>query len=240
MKTPLELSLELASEVKSFPLGECGPSDDTDMQYAYAAQFRDLAVRFVAAVKRVGDPDLSEQLPNPNITAHLISDAHELRAELLVVCDALAESAADPDFATCGAARGAFLCPDLIEQLRALPQVPLDPKKLIRMCEELNEAYARANYISTALLVRAIMNHIPPVFGQENFEQVVSQVGRTLKGMFERLQNEARPVADIHTHQVMRKTEHLPTKNQLEPSKPGFELLLQEVVTRLQGESPLV
>ena len=61
MSTPLELSIKLSDEITNFPLGKCGPSDDPDMQYAYTCSFRDLVIRFVSAIKRIGDPDLSEQ-----------------------------------------------------------------------------------------------------------------------------------------------------------------------------------
>ena len=59
MSAALSLATQLADEIEQFPLGNCGPSDDSDMQYAYVSAFRDIVKRFVAAVKRIGDPDLS-------------------------------------------------------------------------------------------------------------------------------------------------------------------------------------
>ena len=56
MTAALSLAIELADEIERFPLGECGPSDDPDKQYAYVAGFRDIAKRFVAAVKRMAIP----------------------------------------------------------------------------------------------------------------------------------------------------------------------------------------
>ena len=38
-KAALSLATRLADELDQFPLGRCGPSDDPDMQYAYAAAF---------------------------------------------------------------------------------------------------------------------------------------------------------------------------------------------------------
>lgn len=58
----LTLATQLADEIDQYPLGRCGPSDAPDMQYAYAAGFYDIASCFVAAVERVGDPDLSEMV----------------------------------------------------------------------------------------------------------------------------------------------------------------------------------
>jgi hypothetical protein len=103
------------------------------------------------------------------------------------------------------------------------------------MCEELNDAYARGNYISSALLLRAIINHVPSVFGASTFSEVVSQSGRSIKAILARLNDDARPIADLHTHILMRQTEHLPTKNQLEPYKASFEVLIQEVLASLSN-----
>ena len=55
-------ALNLAKEIEEFPLGKCGPSDDPDMQYAYTAAFRDLAVRFVSYLRRIEDPELEQML----------------------------------------------------------------------------------------------------------------------------------------------------------------------------------
>ena len=67
MQPALERELTLADEIKEFPLGKRGPSDDPDKQKAYLYGFMDLARPFVAAVKRIGDPDLSEQVSKPNL-----------------------------------------------------------------------------------------------------------------------------------------------------------------------------
>jgi hypothetical protein len=101
------------------------------------------------------------------------------------------------------------------------------------MCEELNDAYGRANYISAALLLRAIINHVPPVFGVESFSEVVAQSSRSIKAILRRLNEDARPIADLHTHLLMRRNEQLPTKHQLEPYKGGFEVLIQEVIVKI-------
>jgi hypothetical protein len=230
----LSLATRLADEIDQFPLGRCGPSDDPDMQYAYSAGFYDIAKRFVAAVKRVGDPDLSEMLANIDTSSSAyIADAHELRRNLLVVIDALRERAEDPTYASTAAANGAFLDKDVLLKLKAVENPRLDPRKLVKMCEELNDAYARANYISAVLLLRAIINHVPPIFGVETFSAVVAQSGRSVRNILSRLSEDARPIADLHTHVLIQPTEHLPTKNQIEPYKASFEVLINEILSRL-------
>lgn len=234
MTAALSLAIALADEIDRFPLGECGPSDDPDKQYAYVAGFRDIAKRFVAAVKRIGDPNLSNLVVDLDTSPQLISDAHDLRAELFVVIDALNEVSEDPNYTASAASNAAFLNTETLLRLKAVQGARLDPSKLVKMCEELNDAYARGNYISSALLLRAIINHVPPIFGASTFAEVMAQAGRSVKAILARLE-EARPIADLHTHILMRQTEHLPTKNQLEPYKASFEILVQEVLVSLSG-----
>lgn len=233
MSAALRLAVQLADEIEQFPLGKCGPSDDPDMQYAYCAGFRDVVKRFVAAVQRIGDSDLSSLVAPLDTSPQYISEAHELRSDLYVVIDALREATQDPSYRENAAANGAFLSPDVLLRLKAVPATRLDAAKLVRMCEELNDTYARSNYIAAVLLLRAIINHVPPAFGAETFSEVVAQSGRSTKAILSRLNDDARPIADLHTHLLMRRSEHLPTKNQLEPYKAAFEVLIQEAMVKL-------
>jgi hypothetical protein len=236
MTAALSLATQLADEIEQFPLGCCGPSDDPDKQYAYTAEFRDIAKRFVAAIKRMGDPELSSLVAGLDTSPEFITQAHELRAELYVVIDSLKEATKDPNYAVTAAANAAFLHTDVLLKLKAISGARLDPTKLARMCEELNDAYARGNYVSSTLLLRAIINHVPPVFGATTFAEVVAQAGRSVRTILARLNEEARPIADLHTHTLMRQTEHVPTKNQLEPYKASFEVLIQEVLVSLGND----
>ncbi|HQU97359.1 MAG TPA: hypothetical protein PLV19_00445 [Nitrosomonas sp.] len=237
MTVALSLATQLADEIDKFPLGRCGPSDDPDKQYAYVAGFRDIAKRFVGAVKRIGDPDLSILMASLDTSPESITEAYDLRAELYVVIDVLNEVAQNPNYAANVASNAAFLNTEVLIQLKAIQGARLDLKKLVKMCEELNDVYARGNFISSALLLRAIMNHVPPVFGVTTFSDVVANAGRSVKAILTRLNDEARPIADLHTHIIMRATEQLPTKNQLEPYKAGFEVLIQEVLVRLSSDA---
>jgi hypothetical protein len=184
-------------------------------------------------VKRIGDPDLSNLVVSLDTNPELISEAHDLRAELFVAIDAMREASKDPSYAANAASNAAFLNTEVLIRLKAVNSARLDPRKLVKMCEELNDSYARGNYICSALLLRAIINHVPPVFGGSTFADVVAQAGRSVKTILARLNEEARPIADLHAHLLMRQSEHLPTKNQLEPYKASFEVLLQEVLISL-------
>ncbi|MEW2127947.1 hypothetical protein AB0891_29980 [Streptomyces sp. NPDC007259] len=47
--------------------------------------------------------------------------------------------------------------------------------KLIALCQGLNDAYAAGNPYVCAAVIRAVIDHIPPVFGKPDFKQVASQ-----------------------------------------------------------------
>jgi len=70
-----------------------------------------------------------------------------------------------------------YIAPQRIQELKSIRNNNFDLKKLIRYCEELNNTYANENYLSTIMLVRSIMNHIPPIFDKENFERVSNNYG---------------------------------------------------------------
>lgn len=226
--------LELAKDIEEAPLGNCNPSDDPDMQYAYTCGFRDIAIRFISAIKRIGDPDLSELVSglDTNISNY-ISDAHKLKAELIPAVDALKHRLKDPHYVVKASKNAAFIDFVVLQELREIKAAQFDTSKLVRMCEELNDCYSRSNYISSILLLRAVINHVPPVFGKETFAQVVAHSGSSIKKIIDKLQDESRPIADLHTHILMRKKESCPSRNQIEPYKASFEVLIQEIISKL-------
>jgi hypothetical protein len=233
MPTALDRALQLAEEIENFPLGKCSPSDDPEKQWAYLSSFIDLVRPFIAAVKRIGDPDASEMLAPLEASPEHISYAYEYKANLQGVIDYLREASADATYAGAVRANTCFIDDETLRELRSKASSSFDIRKLVRFCEEINDSYARGNYLASALLIRAVMNHVPPIFGCGTFSEVTAQAGRSLKTIFERLEDSARPIADLHTHALIRKKEQLPTKHQVEPYKACFELLIQEVIVRL-------
>jgi hypothetical protein len=231
--TALDRALELAADVEAFNLYKCSIGDDLEKHWGYIYAFLDTVRPFAAAVKRIGDPDLSEQISGLNLDdVNYIYEAYTLKASLQGIIDHLREVSADPTYGASVKANVAFLEPSVLAALRNAKSQQFDYAKLIRLCEELNDAYGRANYLSCALLIRAVMNHVPPVFGCQTFAQVTAQCGKSLKAVFERLEDSARPIADLHTHALIRAKESVPTKHQVEPYKASFELLMQEVIAR--------
>jgi hypothetical protein len=234
MSPTLSRVLALADDIEGFPLGKCSPSSDPDEISAYLYAFRDVAKRFLASAKRIGDPDLSELIVGLDSSPQYIEDAYDLKANLVGVIDYLREAAANPDYEKGIGSNSAFLDQGVISQLKSANSSAFDLAKLIRFCEELNDSYRRGNYLACTLLMRAIMNHIPPIFGAQTFGQVISGSGRSVKAVLSRLEDEARPIADLHAHMLIRSRESLPTKHQVEPYKAAFEILVQEILAKVE------
>jgi len=131
--------------------------------------------------------------------------------------------------------RGDFVDSARMAELRAISNSQFDLTRLVRMCEEINSAWDAGNTISVAMLARAIVDHIPPVFGQTNFSQVTSQVSsRSIRGSFEQIQTALRYIADgaLHTH--IRRRETIPAATQVD-FRQSFDVLLSELVRILRS-----
>lgn len=127
-----------------------------------------------------------------------------------------------------------------LNELRALVSAVFDFRKLVRICEELNIAFREDCYFATAMLTRALLDHVPPLFGKKTFDEVASNHGgRSFKGTMQHLQNASRNVADGHLHQQIRKSEALPTAQQVNCGQQ-LDALLEEIVriTREKGGTP--
>lgn len=223
---------ELIEQARKFRF--CGPSDDPDEQTAVTAGYHYLVVQ----LKRLAGPilprDAASKLSAIEVEMNNIYSAYEARAGL----DALL-----PDIETAleivdeaGLATGTSLWiinPGQIERMAKLRSKSLDSAFLVKLCEEINSSYAHGNVLAAILLMRTVLNHVPPVFGYETFEQVVANASKSMKENFEHLQEGLRKVADFHAHRKIAPMESYPSVTQVEPFKPQFELLLQQVTARV-------
>lgn len=78
---------DLAEEIGAFPLGNCSPSDDPDMQTAYVYSFLDIVRRFLGSVKRLDNSLIQSEIAQINTDIQIISEAYDLKAELVNVID---------------------------------------------------------------------------------------------------------------------------------------------------------
>lgn len=119
---------------------------------------------------------------------------------------------------------------DRLGELRNLTPTQFDFRKLIRLCEEINTSYSSGCYFATAMLIRAVLDHVPPIFGKNNFDEVANNFGgKSFKGAMQHLQSAPRNVADGHLHQQIRKSETLPIAQQVNCGQQ-LDVLLAEIV----------
>lgn len=119
-----------------------------------------------------------------------------------------------------------------LAELRGLTPPDFDFRKLVRLCEELNSSYQQECYFATAMLARGVLDHVPPVFGCSSFKEVANNYGgggRSFKETMHHLENSARKVADAHLHMAIRKSESLPTAQQVNFASQ-LDVLLSEII----------
>jgi len=119
-----------------------------------------------------------------------------------------------------------------LAELSALATTQFDYRKLIRLCEEINTVYREECYFATAMLTRGLLDHVPPIFGKQFFNDVANGYGgggKSFKDAMNQLENAARKIADAHLHQLIRKKESLPTAQQVNFA-PQLDALLSEIV----------
>lgn len=129
--------------------------------------------------------------------------------------------------------RPPYVNPKRVDELMALPKGAWDLTRLVRMIEELNDAYARGNFQTVPMLVRAIKDHVPPIFGEANFAGVFSGSAKSTRGNFEHLENSLKHIADGQLHMQIRSSEILPTDSQVD-FRSDLDVLLAEIVRRIK------
>jgi len=125
----------------------------------------------------------------------------------------------------------AFVDPSRVEELRKIRSDKFDFSKLVRMCEEINICFTGGCYLTVAMLTRAILDHVPPIFGANTFAQVANNYTskKSFKASMQTLDNSSRKIADQHLHSQIRNAEVLPNAAQVDFS-PALDVLLGEIV----------
>lgn len=124
-----------------------------------------------------------------------------------------------------------FVNLDRIKELIASQTISdFDLSALIRRCEELNVCYTNKAYYSVGMLVRSIIDHIPPVFGKVNFAEVAGAHGaKSFKDSMMHLEKSSRKIADSILHTHIRRKESLPNDTQIDFSR-DLDVLLAEIL----------
>jgi hypothetical protein len=122
-----------------------------------------------------------------------------------------------------------------IDELRAIKSTQFDLARLVRFCEELNICYKNECYLAVAMLTRALIDHIPPIFGFNSFSNVASNYAgaKSFKEQMEHLQNSSRKISDAHLHIQSRPREILPNRTQVNFAN-DIDVLLSEIIRLLK------
>jgi cellobiose-specific phosphotransferase system component IIB len=128
-----------------------------------------------------------------------------------------------------------YVDPERILQLHRIKSAQWDLRRLVRLLEEVNIAHANQAHMATAMLVRAVTDHVPPLFSARTFTEVANNypAPRSFTEQMKQLDASLRKIADSHLHQHVRKTEVLPLAPQVD-FRGAVDVLLSEVVRLLQ------
>ncbi len=130
---------------------------------------------------------------------------------------------------------GAYVELTRINELKAIRSEKFDVARLIALCEELNICYANDCNQATIMLTRAIVDHVPPIFGVTNFAEVANNYGgsKSFRQSMEHLEKSSRKIADSYLHGQIRSKESLPTRTQINFSN-DLDVLLAEIIRILK------
>jgi|HubBroStandDraft_5_1064220.scaffolds.fasta_scaffold06411_6 hypothetical protein len=211
----------------------CGPSDDPDEQTAAIESYRYLLINVKILSKGIVPSEISDQLDTlrPG-DIELIYDVYQSKAHLDAIAADIKWELENPSLDDYADIAQTLIAPKLLKSLREAESANYDFTKLRGYCKEINSSFYSGNFVACLLLMRTVLNHIPPVFGYQTFKEVVSNSGKSLKENLEHLDNGLRKLADLYAHQTIKAREQYATKSQVEPFRPQFELLLQEVLNK--------
>jgi hypothetical protein len=131
--------------------------------------------------------------------------------------------------------KGYYVENSLILSLATLKPKKYDLVKLVKMCQELNDNYSLENYLACGMLIRAILDHVPPIFEKKNFAEVANNYGtKSFKDIVLPLEDSARKISDSYLHNPIKSKELLPSKTQIS-FQPNMDVLLSEVVRILSS-----
>lgn len=122
----------------------------------------------------------------------------------------------------------------IILELSKIGSDKYDLSKLIKLCKELNDNYSLNNYLSCGMILRSILNHVPPIFNKNSFSEIANNYGtKSFKDIMLPLENTARKISDSYLHDLIKKKEILPGETQVN-FKPNLDILLSEVIRILK------
>jgi hypothetical protein len=128
-----------------------------------------------------------------------------------------------------------YISEERISEIAEIQSSKFDTRKLIQLMNELNNAYICECPYSVGIIVRAIIDHVPPIFELSSFHEVANNYKGTksFKHSMQHLNNSLRSFADSYLHLQIRRSESLPNKIQID-FRADLDALLSEVARLLR------
>jgi hypothetical protein len=217
-------------DVRSFRF--CSPSDDPEEQTAVTSGFRHLVIQLQRLAGPILPAEPASRLARIQVEVDNVYSAYEASSEIQALLPDIEEALeADRDGLPVSAGMSPIAA-SRIAELRTLNDPRFDFRKLIRFCEEINISFRAGCYLATAMLTRALLDHVPPLFGTKSFAEIANNYAggsKSFKGAMQHLDSGARNIADGHLHSQIRKNETLPEAQQVD-FRAGLDALLAEIV----------
>ncbi|MEG9438737.1 hypothetical protein JAO29_21555 [Edaphobacter sp. HDX4] len=191
--------------------------------------------------KRIASPILpstyASRLNSIDVEINDLYSAYDGRAELDALLPEIEAALENLDGTHSGLVdESVLVAGSRLVELRSLSAAEYDFKKLVRLCEEVNSACALQCYYATAMLTRSILDHVAPVFGFRTFSEVTNNYaggGSSFKDAMHYLDNASPKIGDAHLHTVIRKSESLPTAQQVNCGQQ-LDVLLSDIIRIMQ------
>ncbi|MEW6193614.1 MAG: hypothetical protein AB1521_00480 [Bacteroidota bacterium] len=125
-----------------------------------------------------------------------------------------------------------YISAERISELYNVNSTQYDLSKLRQLLKELNYSAKHKNIYSIAMIIRAILDHVPPIFGFNTFQEVVNNYSwsKSNKELISRLESSLRNIADSYLHTKIKKKEIIPSLTQVD-FRPEIDVLIIEVLS---------
>lgn len=128
-----------------------------------------------------------------------------------------------------------FVNESRIAELKTIQSSSFDLTRLIELCREIDFCYRHECYLAVAALTRALLDHVPPIFGFSSFTEVARNYsgGKSFRDSMQHLEKSARKIGDANLHTQIRRRESLPTPTQVNFAN-DLDVLLAEILRILK------
>ncbi len=124
-----------------------------------------------------------------------------------------------------------YFSSERIQELKNIKNTEHDISKIIKILEEVNICYNHSCYLSISSLLRMLIDHIPPIFWYEKFNEVVAsyKFSKSDKGNMNHLIWWLKNISDWNLHNKISKKEILPTQQTIE-FRADFDVLIKNII----------